>query len=227
LLTALLQTFIAWTGAYTFQLDIEGHGREELTENTDLSRTVGWLTTVFPVILRADDRMTIDSMLKSVKEQIRAIPHHGIGYGVLRYLAAENDGRFLQDNIAPEVSFNYLGRLDEITSEDQGLTLSLEYVGTTRSLRNRRCYVLEITAGVVENQLRVDWVYSENLHAAETMERLSTTFLHSLQEIILHCLTPNVGGYTPSDFPQANITQTELDKIVNRLNIPNIRPTEE
>ena len=110
LLTALVQAWGVWAGQPSVLLDLEGHGREGLFDDVDVSRTVGWFTTIFPVWLRLKDAADTASALKSVKEQLRAVPDRGIGYGLLRYLSPE--GQRLEGLAKPEVSFNYLGQLD-------------------------------------------------------------------------------------------------------------------
>ncbi|MEL7245425.1 MAG: condensation domain-containing protein, partial [Cyanobacteria bacterium J06573_2] len=80
LLTALLQTFNQWTNIPTLLLDLEGHGREDIFSDVDLSRTVGWFTTLFPVLLKLDNNRNLEVIIKSVKEQLRQIPHRGFNY---------------------------------------------------------------------------------------------------------------------------------------------------
>src|SRR5579883_43167 len=114
LLTALLQAFNQWTGSRLLLVDLEGHGREELFANIDLSRTVGWFTTLFPVLLDSGESFNLEDVLKSVKEQLRTIPNRGIGYGVLRYLSTNPEiARQLRSLPQPEVSFNYLSQVDQ------------------------------------------------------------------------------------------------------------------
>src|SRR5262249_44941572 len=89
LLTALAQSLSRWTGVPTWRVNLEGHGREEVVDQTNLSRTVGWFTTIFPVCLDLSDVSSDGDALKAVKEQLRRIPNRGIGYGLLRYLCAD------------------------------------------------------------------------------------------------------------------------------------------
>ncbi|MBW4592042.1 MAG: amino acid adenylation domain-containing protein [Brasilonema angustatum HA4187-MV1] len=89
LLTALVQTFTRWTSSPSLLIDLEGHGREDLFEDVDLSRTVGWFTSIFPVLLKLENQNNLGEVLKSVKEQLRRIPNKGIGYGILRYLSID------------------------------------------------------------------------------------------------------------------------------------------
>ncbi len=93
-------------------MDLEGHGREDLFEGVDLSRTAGWFTTIYPVVLRLDAGVGPGEALKAIKEQLRGVPHRGIGYGLLRYLRGGEASERLATLPAAEVSFNYLGQLD-------------------------------------------------------------------------------------------------------------------
>ena len=114
LLTALVQALSMWSGHSAFLIDLEGHGREELFPEIDLSRTVGWFTTLFPVLLRGAAGDHAGDALKSIKEQLRAIPRKGIGYGLLRYGDEESAiGRRLKAQPAAQISFNYLGQFDQ------------------------------------------------------------------------------------------------------------------
>ncbi|HET9479993.1 MAG TPA: condensation domain-containing protein, partial [Pyrinomonadaceae bacterium] len=114
LLTALLDALSHWTSEQNILVELEGHGREDLFDDVDLSRTVGWFTNAFPVLLEATAGLSSVAALQSVKRQLRSIPAHGIGYGLLRYLNddAEVSGQ-MRDLPEPEVSFNYLGQLDQ------------------------------------------------------------------------------------------------------------------
>ena len=120
LLTALAMAVTRWRadrGVHTAAtlLSLEGHGREETAfPGADLGRTVGWFTSLFPVRLDLagvdlDDAFAgghhAGAAVKRVKEQLSAIPDHGIGFGQLRYLAGELDGA-----PTPQIGFNYLGR---------------------------------------------------------------------------------------------------------------------
>src|SRR5262249_38394636 len=91
LLTALAQCIGEWIGGERVLVDVEGHGREEIDKPVDVSRTVGWFTTVFPVVLQIDKTVDPGKALKSIKEQLRAVPQQGIGYGLLRYLSGDAD----------------------------------------------------------------------------------------------------------------------------------------
>ena len=219
LLTALVQAFSQWTGSNSLLLALEGHGREEIFDNVDLSRTVGWFTSIFPVLLDFGKISHPVEALKLIKEQLRSIPNKGMGYGVLRYLSKDTARvESLRSLPQAEVVFNYLGQFDQTFSDSSIFKISQGSQGKTRSLCNRETYMLNINALVVNNQLRVDWTYSEKIHRRSTIERLAQGFVEALQILMTHCHSPEVGGYTPSDFPEADFNQQDLDRFLGKIN---------
>jgi amino acid adenylation domain-containing protein/non-ribosomal peptide synthase protein (TIGR01720 family) len=214
LLTALSIAYARWSGESRLLLDLEGHGREQLFDDLDVARTVGWFTTIFPVLLEAENVSLPGSALKNIKEQLRKIPRRGIGYGVLRYLNEnEETARRLRKLPRSEVSFNYLGQLDYFTDETKPFKLSRWPVGPTRSPRGMRAHLLDINGWISGGQLQLSWSYSENIYRRETIEELATGFIGSLLSLIAHCQSPEAGGYTPSDFPLAGLGQEALDRL--------------
>jgi non-ribosomal peptide synthase protein (TIGR01720 family) len=218
LLTALAQAFSGWTRAKSLLIDLEGHGREEIMEDLDLSRTVGWFTTVFPVWLEGGGTANPGAELKKIKEQLRRIPQGGIGYGLLRYLnRAAGVAERLRGLPQAQVSFVYLGRFDQMISASSLFGPAPESSGPTSSAGGTRRYVLEVSSLVAEGRLQITWAYSQNLHRSSTVERLADNFLEALRAIVAHCHSPAAGGYTPSDFPEAELSQKELDELLADL----------
>ena len=214
LLAGLARTFSDWTGDQTTLINLEGHGREAIFADVNLWRTPGWFTTHFPVKLRLEGFDEIGRDLKSVKEQLRAIPNHGIDFGLLRYLSRVGETRSQLSNPSQtNVSFNYLGQFDEVLSDAAVFRPARESCGARRSPRGLRSHVLEITAGVYGGALQISWQYSENLYRRETIEMLAENFVAALESIVAHCQAPDAGGFTPSDFPEAALSQQELDRL--------------
>ena len=190
LLTALVQTLSKWIGSNSVLLNLEGHGREDLFEDVDLSRTVGWFTTIFPVLLELKATDNLGDAIKSIKKQLRAVPNRGIGYGVLRYLS--EDVEIISQLSAmpqPEVSFNYLGQFDWGMQEDSFLKLAPESMGAEHSQQETCNHLLDINGLVVESQFKLDWTYSENFHSSATIENLAQDFAANLRSLIAHCLS--------------------------------------
>lgn len=215
LLTALTQTLTEWTSNQSLLIGLEGHGREQIGQNVNLSRTVGWFTTFFPVTLAIDPAGTLDNNLKAIKEQVRRIPNRGIGYGLLRYLAADSAARRrLAELPQPQVLFNFLGRLHAPGDEATPFCKIEGPVGPSRHPQNRRLFLLEINAQVVAGQLQLVWAYSDKYHHASTIKHLAERYLEYLVQLIDHCLSGHASGYSPSDFPLAKLDQSLLDRIL-------------
>ncbi len=218
LLAALVLAFARWTGSESLRVHLEGHGREDLFPDLDVSRTVGWLTSIMPVVLAAPPGAGPGDVLKAVKEQLRALPRRGIGYGLLRYASGDPEvERLLGARPAPEVSFNYLGQLDQLLAEDAQLTLADELCGPTEGAGLRRPHLLDVDTRVAEERLQAVFRYSRGLHRRETVESLARQYQAELERLVDHCRSPEAGGFTPSDFPAAGVTQEELDRILSQL----------
>ena len=126
-------------------MDLEGHGREDIFPNVDVSRTVGWFTSIFPLVLKTNPDWNLGTLVKSVKEQVRAIPHRGNEFGVHRYLGDEESRRQLAACAQPAVAFNYLGRVDRISGTETGpFALAAESTGPQRSPEAIRRHALEV-----------------------------------------------------------------------------------
>jgi non-ribosomal peptide synthase protein (TIGR01720 family) len=217
LLTALAQVFERWTGEPQLFIDLEGHGREGIFENVDLSRTVGWFTTIFPVFLDLREAFSAEETLKSVKEQLRSIPNRGIGYGLLRYLCQYDETtRKLAALPRPEISFNYLGQFGG-EEEDSEWRAASEATGPSLGLQQSRPYLFELNAAVYDGHFQVDWAYSENVHRRATIETLASDFKTGLSSLIDHCVSRNIRTYTPSDFSKAKLSQRDLDTLLSKL----------
>src|SRR5262249_5449426 len=199
-------------------IDLEGHGREEILDGVDLSRTVGWFTSLFPVRLDLTGVTSPGEALKSIKEQLRRIPHRGIGYGLLRYLSG--GGRIsaqLEALPRAEVSFTCLGQFGPTVSDGAPIAPAREFFGPLSNLQERRLTLVDINGSVSDGQLQLACTYSECIHRRSTIERLAADFIQSLQTLIAHCQSPEAGGYTPSDFAKARLSQKELDRFLGNL----------
>jgi amino acid adenylation domain-containing protein/non-ribosomal peptide synthase protein (TIGR01720 family) len=217
LLAALAGTFAEWTKNPALLVDVEGHGREAISDEADLTRSVGWFTTIYPVLLDLARTSTIDDRLKRVKEQLRRTPNNGIGYGVLRYLSADPAVRRPLEAVpTPDVAFNYLGQVDG-TFAGGLFAPAAEPTGPVQAAGNPRAHVFEVSARVLGGQLHVAWHYSEALHHASTVERLTRRFLDLVRDVVAHCRAAEAAALTPSDFPEANVSQDDLDRLLARI----------
>ncbi len=225
LLTALGLTLADWTGDRRFLIDLEGHGREDLFEMLDLSRTVGWFTSLFPVRLEIETDPL--EALKSVKEQLRNIPCRGIGFGVLGYLCEDPLlTRKLRELPRREVVFNYLGQWGR-ESMLPGVRWAGEAHGPEVDGMTIRSHLLQVNGSVIDGRLRMTWGYNRRLHHPQTIEKLANGFLEHLHSLIHLCRSRKTWGYTPSDFPLAAPQQTELDHLVEKYHtLPAVKNVE-
>lgn len=222
LLTALVQAFARWTGSRSLLIDMEGHGRpsgnsnEELFADLDVTRTVGWFTSIYPMHLHLAGSGPGEA-LKAIKEQLRQVPNRGIGYGLLRYLSPDTSLRArLAALPRAQVSFNYLGSIDGLAT-DPILGVASEAAGAEEGPNGRRPYLLDVIGQVTEGSLQLEIVYSTAIHRRSTVEKLAGDILSCIESLLEHCLSPEAGGFTPSDFPEAGLSQEELDGLVADL----------
>ncbi|MBV8819168.1 MAG: amino acid adenylation domain-containing protein, partial [Acidobacteriaceae bacterium] len=207
LLTALTLTLFRWQGAHAAVIHLEGHGREDIFPEVEVSRTVGWFTTMFPVRLDLEAATTGATALRTIKRQVRQIPQKGIGYGVLRYLSGDAEVvHQLQTGTPPELSFNYLGQFDQVLRGASSYRQARESGGPSRTATGSRAHVFDVTTMIVEGRLKATWIYSENLHRRETMERLAQGFLEELRALMTECTTGSAGE--PFVAPRTPVEET-------------------
>ncbi len=219
LLTALARAWNLLTGSCVLFTNLEGHGRENLFDDVDLSRTVGWFTSIFPVRLelpKFTNGWQPDEALKSVKEQLLHIPRRGIGYGILHYLGA-GSSLSSRAEAEPPIVFNYLGQFDHVLGDSKLLRFAREASGSWHSPKQRRRFQLEINSVVTGGRLEISWTYSRSSPPNISIERLADEFLASLRELIVHCSSPEARGRTCSDFPLAKLDQPTLDELYARF----------
>ncbi|SFB04739.1 non-ribosomal peptide synthase domain TIGR01720/amino acid adenylation domain-containing protein [Amycolatopsis marina] len=210
LISALATVLARWTGRNRLLIGMEGHGREDLFPDVDLSRTVGWFTTHFPVPLSVPPDDDPSELIKSIKEQLRAVPRRGIGYDALRYLTEQ--GHVLATQEQPQISFNYLGQWDTGIAGDlfRGRHVG---IGDDHSKVDHRQYLLDVACSVEQGALEFVWLFSSEIHHESTIRGLADELVTTLQELVEHCVSPQAGGRTPSDFPLARLDQAAVDRI--------------
>jgi non-ribosomal peptide synthase protein (TIGR01720 family) len=198
--------------------DLEGHGREDLIDEVDVSRTVGWFTSVYPLLLEAEPGAALTDTLKSVKEQIRAVPSRGIEYGIARYLSANQEYvEKLKSQPVAELVFNYLGQVDRLAGAEGDTKPLLDWESPEHAPNDPRSHVLEVEGVVLGGCLRLAWKYSRNLHARATVERIANRYAEILQSLVDQCINDQAGGFTPSDFPAARLDQETLNALIARI----------
>ncbi|MFI1913054.1 amino acid adenylation domain-containing protein [Nocardia sp. NPDC020380] len=204
-------------------LTLEGHGREEsILPGADVSRTVGWFTSVYPVALDLsgidlDDAYAAGpaagAALKAVKEQLRVIPDKGVGFGMLRYLDADA-GAALAGATVPQLSFNYLGRTGAGADQPDGAEtpwLPRRFTATHDD-NAPLAAVLDINAFHTDSGLEVTWAYASRLLGNGQVRRFADLWADALTALTAHAREAGTGGHTPSDFPLIPLRQQQIEE---------------
>ncbi len=215
LLAALAKTIGNWSGNKEVVIGLEGHGRENIEEAPDTSRTVGWFTSLYPVLLHLDDAGDEPGLIKSVKEQLRRVPGKGLGYGVLKYI---NKEKSLQGSAPWDIVFNYLGQLDNTVTGNNLLKLANESTGNSVDEQLDVEEKLAVNGMVQAGELVLNWTYSQLHFKDETVINLAAAYTSNLQKLVDHCialLQKGVSVFTPNDFGLgSSITYQELDQFL-------------
>ncbi|MBF0287236.1 MAG: amino acid adenylation domain-containing protein [SAR324 cluster bacterium] len=214
LLTALARTMTQWHGDQTTPIMLEGHGREAF-HDLNISRTVGWFTTLFPVILQLPRSDELDHQIKHIKELLRKVPNKGMGYGLLRYLSSKTEKGDLSSHKQPLISFNYLGQFDEESSEL--FRPAEESSGDAISPRAAFLYDLEINGLVANRQLEFSIRYNAQHYKSETIDQIGASFKKHLVEIVLYCRQIKESHLTPSDIDYDGLNIEELEEVLDSL----------
>ena len=216
LLTALILAYSKWNGVRKMFIALEGHGREDLFEDVDISRTIGWFTSIFPVLLDLKESVSHIDALLLIKEQIREITYNGIGYGLLKYFNTPNKN-FSDLPHLPEISFNYLGQFNQINAKKSVFNVAKENKSNERGLENFRPFQVDISGSIVDNILKMNWIFNSNKFEIAEIEKFADFFIEDLNKII-DSIKENSGGYTPSDFKDVDLNDEDLDSIFTELN---------
>ncbi|WP_026136876.1 non-ribosomal peptide synthetase [Pseudomonas sp. CBZ-4] len=211
LLTALARVLCRWSGQPSALIQLEGHGRETLFDDIDLTRSVGWFTSAYP--LRLTPQLEQGASIKAIKEQLRGVPHKGLGYGVLRYLADDLTQHTLAALPSAEITFNYLGQFDQSFGSAALFHPLDESAGLAHDPDAPLPNALSVDSQVYGGELVLRWTFSRERHDQQTIRALADAYLAELHSLIAHCLRDDAGGLTPSDFPLAHLSQAQLDAL--------------
>ncbi|NIM18027.1 MAG: amino acid adenylation domain-containing protein [Candidatus Aminicenantes bacterium] len=198
---------------------LEGHGREDILD-LDVSRTIGWFTSLYPVILDLSYENDLSRQIKEVKESLRQVPHKGIGYGILKYLA----GTFKSDltfKLTPRISFNYMGRFDEDVDR-KSFEIARESAGNPMSLRGERNVELEITGAAANKQLTMSISYNKKHFKRQTIEALLNHYKNELIRVISYCREQERKHLTPSDLSYKKLSINQLDRLTEQYPVEDI-----
>jgi len=212
LLTALGLTIKEWTREGRVLVNLEGHGRERIIKDIDISRTVGWFTAQYPVILDMSGDQNLAYKIKSVKESMRQIPNKGIGYGILKYQTLPEKKESLMFNLKPEINFNYLGQFDGDVNTEL-FTISGIPTGKSISPYMENLYAIDINGMVTKGRLLLNFTYHKGEYENDTVMKIAELFKKNLLRVIDHCAELDSTEMTPSDFTLKSITLEDLEDL--------------
>lgn len=214
LLAALYLTLAKWSATKEIFVDVEGHGREDLWMDMDVTRTVGWFTTMMPLRLYVEHSNNRADLLKTIKDLTRNAASKGIAYGILRYLSdLKEDIKSRRAGRSP-VLFNYLGQFQMPL---ENWEYSHSDIGFLYDPSSQRSHLLEIIGMYAKGQFSFNWNYSHNLYTDSEIKRIADDFVMNLVKLKDYCLTTSQKGFTASDFPQARINDEDLEKLMLKL----------
>lgn len=200
----LIAALTLCVGTSSVVLELEGHGRESLTETLDVSRTVGWFTSIYPVHLVVESS-DLAKHIKSIKEQLRAVPNKGINFGILSYLS-----KSLPTISKNRIRFNYLG---DTNIENKYFSLSDKSHGAESDASNQLTALIDINVMVTNNVLTTSITFSQNKFYTSTINNFLKNFMNHLDTIIRHCCYQKEEEFTPSDFDTIELSQNDLDDL--------------
>ncbi|MEL6931245.1 MAG: condensation domain-containing protein, partial [Cyanobacteria bacterium J06600_6] len=204
-----------YTNQYYLLIDLESQGRTLTEVNLDISRTVGWFTNIYPVLLDLNNTDEISENIKTIKEQLRQAQKHSFEYGIVRYL---QDNLLINKFPAAPISFNYLGQFDNLLAASSFLKLAEESTGLNSAAENKISHAIAINSSIVNGQLKMQWSYDSEKYQEKTIVNLADSYISKLQQIITHCQT-HLGSYTPSDFSlaESELEQDTIDSILDMV----------
>ncbi|TYS32217.1 amino acid adenylation domain-containing protein [Bacillus pumilus] len=213
LLTALGLSMKEWTGETRHFIHLEGHGREDILPGVNVSRTIGWFTSMYPVLLDMSHAGDLSYQIKHLKEEIRHIPNKGIGYGIFKYLTPDKMKDGISFELAPDISFNYLGQFDEQVGGE--LSRSTWHAGQSLSPEAEKPHALDIVGFVEQAMLHVAISYHQLEFEDRTMEQFKDLLEKNVKVLISHCLSQEETQMTPSDVGDEDLTMDELEKLMD------------
>ncbi|WP_410586699.1 amino acid adenylation domain-containing protein [Amycolatopsis sp. lyj-23] len=220
LLTAVGCAIVGWAGEPSVLVDLEGHGREDFGAALDVSRTVGWFTSVYPVLLAPDPHDTA-AALRHVKQRLRETPEGGLGHGLIRHLRTGDPAAArLADLPSAAICFNYLGRLDAGFGGAGPWEPATESEGPGQDARAPRPYLLEVDAMVLAGRLRFTWSYSDRLHTRATAAALADRCVALVRTLVERRREPEAAGWPSADVTGVDLAQGELADLLAGFRTP-------
>lgn len=215
LLTSLGRALKRWHGKDVIRILMEGHGREPLDKEWDVSRTVGWFTSMYPFLLEVTGE-EIGYQIKQIKESLRRVPGKGVGYGILSLISPEETRKKMHNGPTPQISFNYLGHFEE--GGGKGFfEFAAESSGQPISPLLQRHHDLDVGGILVRGKLNLYIAYNSRTYRRESVEKLLSNYKEELLAVIAHCENKKEEEKTPSDFTHSTLSTDDYNSILEKI----------
>ncbi len=214
LLAALAQAIHHWKGFSDIVVAQESHGRPDLFDDVDITRTVGWFTAMYPVRIAIPPLESPGEFLKQVKETVRGIPNMGIGFGLLKYVVRHPD---VAEAPLPAISFNYLGQFEQDAASRGVFAIRSDVPIIERDLQNHRPFELGITASVRNGKITVAVSFSRKRWQKESIDQFLRLYKERLHALMEFCLTTDEVGYIAADFTDVDLDDESIEGILDEL----------
>jgi non-ribosomal peptide synthase protein (TIGR01720 family) len=184
LLTAIVEAVSDWTGQRVVRIDLRNHGRQPLFDDVDVSRTVGWFTSSFPVLLDKPPGAQIEGTLRSVRNRLRETPSHGMGY---QMLAGAIEGERAAGAGRTQIILNYQGQVDRLYGDLEFLAPRPRTTKPEEGRLTRPDPAVQITARVQNGELSLQFVYHERVYRSESIGALGDGICAALGVLAATC----------------------------------------
>jgi non-ribosomal peptide synthase protein (TIGR01720 family) len=195
-------------------LALEGHGREPVVTGIDVSRTVGWFTSLYPVVVPAPSGAELGRQIKETKEILHRVPNKGIGFGILKQITPAALAGAASTFLLPRISFNYLGQFDAEIS-NQRFNVATSGVGRSVADRFVREFELDVSAIIANRCLSLSITYGSKRFRKQTIESLLQKTVEHLERIVAFCCDSKERELTPSDLDFKELSIDELDSLLS------------
>lgn len=214
LITALAMASKEFNGNPVLYIELEGHGRDDIFGDTDFSATIGWFTSVYPVMINSYNADDTGKLITDVKESLKKYSSEGIKYGIMKYIRRDGRLQNISSNL-PSMVFNYLGQFKNEISP--GWEFSHDSLKLITGDDEYRPYAIEMNSMIVSSDLVMNIEYSSNLHKRDEIQKFSALYMSCLRKVLDHCRNIESTTYTASDFSDSGLNQQELDDLMANL----------
>lgn len=209
LLAAFVLSINEKFGHDNVKIDLEGHGRENIHQGENVSRTVGWFTSIYPVLLEFGGE-DLSNTVKIVKETLRHVPNNGIDYLLKRCGVGEKNEK--NTNKDSQIIFNYLGQFDSDIN-DKSFDVTQELTGSNVAYDEVSEYDWDISGMISGEELKITLLYSDAQYREETIESFMLFYQKNLIELIDYCCAYGKEEFTPSDFTYKDLSVAQVDEL--------------